>query len=171
MPAWRQGNSRRLRALTPRSPDLSAEFRGDMNNRGDCGRVSPRMTHGTAGKTWTTVLFRDDLRDSNTIDTDSGRSTVMPHDLMTKCEQKKEFRGDAGDYQQWVEVPASKVAGVPSERLRCAHSHGAVRLHRQQVEHGPKDHLEHRLRQDSEHCQGGIYYVGPPHQMSTQPVD
>ena len=95
----------------------------------------------------------------------------MPHDLMTRCEQKKEYRIDGHDSWRWVEVAASDVVGVSSEKIRCVHCHGAVRLHRQQVGHGPKDHLEHRLKQDSTHCMGGIYYKGPPHQLSTQPVE
>jgi hypothetical protein len=95
----------------------------------------------------------------------------MPHDLMTRCEQKKEFRAASGDYSKWVEVSASEVVGVARDRIRCMHCHGAVRLHQKQVDHGPQDHVEHRLRQDSEHCKAGVYYQGPPHQLSTQPVE
>jgi len=36
----------------------------------------------------------------------------MPHDSMTRCEQKKEFRRAGADYSRWVEVSASEVAGV-----------------------------------------------------------
>jgi hypothetical protein len=61
----------------------------------------------------------------------------MPHDLMTRCEQKKEFRINGQDSWKWVEVAASDVANVPRERIRCMHCHGAVRLHQQQVSHGP----------------------------------
>ena len=61
----------------------------------------------------------------------------MPHVLMTRCEQKKEFRGAGGDYSKWVEVSASEVAGVSRHRIRCMHCHGAVRLHQQPVDHGP----------------------------------
>jgi hypothetical protein len=95
----------------------------------------------------------------------------MPHDLMTRCEQKKEYRIKGQDSWKWVEVAASEIAHVPRERIRCLHCHGAVRFHQQQVAHGPKDHVEHRSRQDSEHCMGGVYYEGPLHQLSTQPVE
>ena len=93
----------------------------------------------------------------------------MSHDLMTRCQQKKEYRAANGDYSRWIEVSASEVAGVASERIRCMHCHGAVRLHSRQVPHGPQDHVEHRLKQDSEHCLGGVYYQAP-HQISRQPV-
>jgi hypothetical protein len=95
----------------------------------------------------------------------------MPHDEMTRCEQKKEFRTKDGDSEwRWVEVAASTVVGVPRERLRCMHCHGTVRLHRQQVSHGPQDHLEHLHKQDSEHCRGGHYFDGGDHRISSQPV-
>jgi hypothetical protein len=95
----------------------------------------------------------------------------MAHDKMTVCEQKKEFRtNNGGSEWRWVEVAASRVADVPRKRLRCTHCHGAVRLHRQQVPHGPQDHLEHLLKQDSEHCRGGHYFAGE-HRLSSQAVD
>jgi hypothetical protein len=95
----------------------------------------------------------------------------MATDLMTRCEQKKEFRIANGDMElRWMEVSASQVSGVSRDRLRCAHCHGAVRLHRQQVEHGPQDHVEHLLRQDSERCRAGHYFSGGEHRMSSQPV-
>lgn len=98
--------------------------------------------------------------------------TGMPHDQMFRCEQKKEFRtADGGSEWRWGGVAASAVAGVPRDRIRCIHCHGAVRLHCQQVEHGPQDHLEHLHRQDSEHCRGGHYFTGGEHRMSRQPVD
>jgi hypothetical protein len=36
----------------------------------------------------------------------------MPHDLMTRCEQKKEFRRTSGDYWKWVDVSASEAAAI-----------------------------------------------------------
>ena len=54
----------------------------------------------------------------------------MPHDLMTRGEQKKEFRDASGDYSKWVQVSASEVAGVwiaagfgaPSRRCQSGRS-------------------------------------------------
>lgn len=94
----------------------------------------------------------------------------MPRDMMTQCEQKTEFRRPGGDVWEWKVVPVTRVLEVPRERLRCMHCHGAVRVHRRQVEHGPQDHVEHLLRQDSEHCPGGVHYTGQ-FQFSSQPVE
>jgi hypothetical protein len=94
---------------------------------------------------------------------------LVPHDLMTQCEQKKRFMvGDKIEWK-WIRVPVSRVVGTSYEAIRCVHCHGAVRLHQRQVEHGPKDHVEHRSRQDSEHCKGGVYFDGE-HRTSSQPV-
>ena len=93
----------------------------------------------------------------------------MPHDLMYRCEQKKIFHKDGGYEDRWVEVSATTLTGVASNKIRCVHCHGAVRVHKQQVEHGPRDHVEHRLRQDSEGCRAGMHFKGN-HQISRQPV-
>jgi hypothetical protein len=92
----------------------------------------------------------------------------MPHDLMTQCEQKKQFMLTSKREWLWVKVPVSFV-GSAYEAIRCVHCHGAVRVHMRKEAHGPKDHVEHRSRQDSEHCQGGIYFQGE-HRLSLQPV-
>lgn len=50
------------------------------------------------------------------------------------------------------------------------HCYGAVRIHQQQVERGPQDHVEHRLRQDSESWRVGVHFQGA-HSMPIQPVE
>jgi hypothetical protein len=37
----------------------------------------------------------------------------MPHDLMTRCEQKKEYRITGEDSWKWVEVAASDMPVFP----------------------------------------------------------
>lgn len=95
----------------------------------------------------------------------------MPHDEMTKCEQKKQYMVDDKREWRWVPVEVSRVVGTAYEAIRCIHCHGAIRIHKQRVDHGPKDHAEHRSRQDSEHCPGGHYYNGEGRRLSTQPVE
>jgi len=47
---------------------------------------------------------------------------AMPHDEMTQCEQKKEFRtADGGSEWRWVAVPASRITGC-TERAASLHS-------------------------------------------------
>jgi hypothetical protein len=93
----------------------------------------------------------------------------MPSDLMTRCEQRRQYKIN-GEYEwRWKEVTVSEAIGAAASDIRCMHCHGAVRIHQQQVGHGPQDHVEHRLRADSENCRGGVYFAGT-HQISTQPV-
>ena len=93
----------------------------------------------------------------------------MPHELSTRCEQKKQFMVGNNREWRWVEVEVSKAIGAAPHTIRCMHCHGAVRIHKQQVANGPQDHVEHRSRQDSENCRAGIYFKGK-HKLSTQPV-
>jgi hypothetical protein len=92
----------------------------------------------------------------------------MPRELMTQCEQKKQFMLTSKREWRWIKVPVSLV-GTFYEAIRCMHCHGAVRVHMQKVIHGPEDHVKHRSRQDSEHCKGGTYIQGE-HRLSSQPV-
>jgi hypothetical protein len=92
----------------------------------------------------------------------------MPHNMMTNCEQKKQFMLTSKREWLWVEVPVALV-GTSYAAIRCMYCHGAVRVHQQKVGHGPKDHVEHRSRQDSQHCKGGIHFQGE-HRLSLQPV-
>lgn len=93
----------------------------------------------------------------------------MAGDLMTRCEQRKEYKVNDGYEWRWKEVPVSEALGAQAADVRCMYCHGAVRIHKQQVNHGPQDHVEHRSRRDSEFCQGGHYFRGE-HRMSTQAV-
>jgi len=94
----------------------------------------------------------------------------MPHDLMTTCEQKKQFRLTSKKEWLWVKIPVSLV-GTSYEAIRCMHCHGAVRINRQSADHGPEDHVEHLSRQDSENCHGGRIYVQGKHRLSLRPVE
>lgn len=96
----------------------------------------------------------------------------MPNDLMLRCEQRKEYKVKDGYEWRWKEVAVSEAVGAQPTDIRCKYCYGAMQIHRQQVEHGPRDHVEHRLRQDSESCCAGFHFKGGPedHKMSTQPV-
>ena len=93
----------------------------------------------------------------------------MPHDLMTSCEQRKAFLQNGEYVKQWREVSVSMLTSGNKNDIRCRHCHGAVRVHKQQVEHGPTDHVEHLHRQDSENCLGGFHFNGN-HQLSANPI-
>ncbi len=93
----------------------------------------------------------------------------MSHDLMTKCEQKKLYVIDGNRVWTWIAVSVSDLPSGGNIDIRCMHCHGEVRVHKQQVEHGPTDHVEHRSRQDSENCKGGSYFKGN-HKISSEPI-
>lgn len=90
----------------------------------------------------------------------------MP-DKMYDCEVKTPFMENGAKVQKWVTRPVKEASDA--KPIRCAHCKGRVRIHRQQVEHGPADHVEHLSRGDSEHCLGGHYFKGV-HRESEAPV-
>lgn len=92
----------------------------------------------------------------------------MP-DLMAQCEKKTLFKIDGENIWKWKIVDVSDLQTGERPDIRCMHCHGQVRVHKQQVNHGPQDHVEHRARQDSENCIGGHYFKGT-HRESSNPV-
>ena len=94
----------------------------------------------------------------------------MPHDLMIECDRRTLFKRNGERVWEWKSIRVSDLdSTVLSGSIRCAHCWGAVRLHKQKVEHGPQDHVEHRSRQDSEGCRAGHHFQGT-HQTSSHPV-
>lgn len=93
----------------------------------------------------------------------------MPNDLMLRCEQRREYLINGKHEWRWKEVPVSEAEDAGANNIRCVHCHGAVRIHRQQVSHGPQDHAEHLSRQDSTGCRAGVHFDGN-HRLSAQPV-
>jgi hypothetical protein len=93
----------------------------------------------------------------------------MPHDLMLRCAQRREYLVNGKHEWRWKEVAVADAVDAGGEHIRCMHCHGSVRTHRQKVAHGPQDHVEHRSRQDSVGCRGGIYFDGS-HRLSATPV-
>ncbi len=89
--------------------------------------------------------------------------------LMRRCEQKKLFKRNEVRTYEWAAVNVADIPEGAAAEIRCLYCHGRVRIHRQHVEHGPADHVEHRERRDSEGCQGGHYYQGH-HRLSQFPV-
>jgi hypothetical protein len=99
----------------------------------------------------------------------------MARDQMYQCEQKKphlildENKKPTGARKmEWALIEASEATLL--KEMRCRHCHGAVRLHKKSKTNGPQDHVEHKTREDSERCQGGMHFIGPDHQMSLNPV-
>ena len=70
---------------------------------------------------------------------------------MNECEQRKHFLKDGHQVEGWTVVPV------------------CVRVHKQKVDHGPRDHVENRSRRHAEQCKGGYYFKGT-HTLLTEPV-
>lgn len=89
---------------------------------------------------------------------------------MYECEVKTLFKKEGVKSWQWLVKPVSSLGSSPkSGGIRCKHCHGAVRVHKQQVAHGPNDHVEHLRHVDSVNCVGGHHFAGT-HRMSDEPV-
>lgn len=99
-----------------------------------------------------------------------GRPLRTPNSLMFECEAKLLFKIDGQKEWRWEKRPVARLAGGTQRSIRCEHCHGAVRVHRQRVPHGPADHVEHLHRSDATHCRGGHDFCGT-HSMSANPVE
>jgi hypothetical protein len=88
---------------------------------------------------------------------------------MTECEVNRLFVKDGVKQREWVARPVTELVSGHNDSIRCVHCQGAVRVHKQQVNHGPQDHVEHLARRDSEGCRGGHHYCGT-HSMSSEPI-
>lgn len=85
-----------------------------------------------------------------------------------ECEVKRPFMENGQRIFKWIRREVYLVdKGDP---IRCYECKGKVRLHRQIKKNGPKDHVEHRERADSEVCSLGHYYQGN-FQRSNDPVE
>ncbi|GLH74766.1 hypothetical protein GETHLI_32680 [Geothrix limicola] len=100
--------------------------------------------------------------------TTKAKKQPKSHDQMYRCEIKKKFIEGETKVYRWTEVNVSDIPGRP--KARCVHCKGAVRLHFKRQAHGTPDHCEHKLRQDSTHCEAGHYFEGV-HQESLSPVE
>jgi hypothetical protein len=88
---------------------------------------------------------------------------------MYDCEVRVRFVEGGEKVWRWVVRSCETLDTGVQREIRCRHCSGAVRVHKQQVEHGPADHVEHVRRHDSENCKGGTYFKGT-HRVSDQPV-
>jgi hypothetical protein len=88
---------------------------------------------------------------------------------MYECEVKTLFKIKGVRQWRWIVKPVTALVSGQHPDYRCMHCHGEVRVHKQQVDHGPGDHVEHMHRPDSEGCQGGNYFKGV-HRLSQHPV-
>ena len=97
------------------------------------------------------------------------RAEVAGSGRMYECEVKRLFKQDGKSELRWTVKPVSSLGGGPQRGIRCMHCHGEVRIHKQDVGHGPADHVEHMRRADAINCRGGKAFGGT-HHMSNTPI-
>jgi hypothetical protein len=52
----------------------------------------------------------------------------MPHDLMLRCEARREYLVNRKHEWRWKEVAVAETADAAVNDVRCMHCHGAVRI-------------------------------------------
>jgi hypothetical protein len=79
---------------------------------------------------------------------------AMTDDLMTRCETKRLFKVNDKKEWRWVEVAVADIPADGEADIRCAHCHGAIKIHKASGERGPHEHAKHRARVDADNCTG-----------------
>lgn len=90
------------------------------------------------------------------------------------CEVKKLFLRNGIKKRLWAVANVADAIRDEATEFRCKDCHGAVKLRGKHVKDGPAPHIEHKLRQDSEYCAGGMYFQQNPGReprLSNMPVD
>jgi len=114
--------------------------------------------------------------DCSVVGLSSREDKIMDNkETMLRCDVRRIYKLKQGDSTlkepRWVTVNVKEIReDERGDDVRCMHCHGAVRIHKQQVEHGPQDHAEHQHREDSESCIGGYYFRGN-HKRSKHPIE
>lgn len=85
-----------------------------------------------------------------------------------ECDVNRPFMENGQRIRKWIRREVALVND--DDPIRCHECKGKVRLHRKRKKNGPKDHVEHQEREDSEGCSLGHYYLGTSKPSNT-PVD
>ena len=74
------------------------------------------------------------------------------------CQVKKLFLRNGEKRKEWVNSNVTDAIRDEVTEFRCKECFGAVKLLKSRAVDGPAPHLEHKLRDDSEHCPVGVYF-------------
>ncbi len=91
-----------------------------------------------------------------------------------ECEVKKLFLRNGVKRWKWIRMTVTDALAAEASEIRCKDCHGAVRMHKKHVGHGPAPHVEHKSKADSEHCPSGFYFKQSQHRearLSMRPVE
>ena len=78
-----------------------------------------------------------------------------------ECEVKRRrVRATGSGYEPFWKTKTLVEALVDGDtEFRCKDFHGAVKLHKRNLPTGPAVHVAHKLRNDSEYCASGAYFL------------
>lgn len=92
----------------------------------------------------------------------------MKKEKIYECEVKRLHQIDGKRFWKWIIKSATEIE--KSEKIRCNLCKGKVRLHKQRISAGPKDHVEHIHQEHSKICPNGFYFLGES-MISIRPVE
>jgi hypothetical protein len=75
--------------------------------------------------------------------------------LMTRCETKRLYKVNGTKAWRWVEVAVADITSEDTGEIRCAHCHGAIKVHPGKTAVGVEPHVKHKARVDTDNCQNG----------------
>lgn len=87
--------------------------------------------------------------------------TASVSEKLYNCEVKRRrVRASGTGYEPFWKVKSLVDAIVDGDtEFRCKDCHGAVKLHKRNLPTGPAAHVAHKLRNDSEYCTSGAWFL------------
>ena len=102
--------------------------------------------------------------------------TVVVPEKLYECEVKRRrVRPNGGGYEPFWKVKTIAEALIDGDtEFRCKDCHGPLKVHKRNTADGPKSHVEHKYKSDSEYCAGGLHFQNATHgsaaRLSATPV-
>ncbi len=93
-----------------------------------------------------------------------------------ECEVRRRRRREGGTGYEgfWKLKSVQDALDDNDSEFRCKDCHGAVKLHKRKVAHGPASHVEHLRKPDAEYCPAGLYFRqaedGRTARLSSNPI-
>ena len=101
---------------------------------------------------------------------------TMEKEKLYECEvRRRRLHPPMNGYEWFWKVRSVQDAVEDGDTdYRCKDCHGAVKIHKRKLPHGPASHVEHKSRADSEYCVAGMYFRqakdGRTPKLSSAPV-
>jgi hypothetical protein len=73
--------------------------------------------------------------------------------------KRRRVRATGGYESFWKVKPITVALEDNDTEFRCMSCGGAVKVFKRRSEDGPATHIEHKLKNDSEYCAAGMYFL------------